>query len=491
MNAHNLHAMYAFLTSEWREALDSVQGFDFDAGVTSITSNAHEAASQTTSANGASDPLVRDNAWIVMRASTGMTWDEFERFLQTHAARFERMRTRHATARSPSEPHAFTLPLDVVEFSLAAIKVVQTSLESDGILALIAARQADAASSLEQGTTADQATSSDRDVDDNNDDSDSEAEFPLRRTAERKRRKRIIRDDDDDEEANEDWCEVAPVSPEPDAYEANSLTAVEEPPSLESLVLSVTPQEQDRAQDSDLTPSEACTLPLPVSLVTPVPPLAVAAMPPVLMSTLHFAPNSPVTSPSVGDADELLEYAPSKALSALLHLLLQDLHAPLGLPFIDTGIIDTISAYAVPPPRSVPTLHTVIPATVAVASPASRGPWFVVLTHYANGDTFSEEYADELELLDGVAEYVRGCRARVDESGVESDAEVSQQLDHLDAALHAQREHTGGDATDDERASWAQHLDHLMQLALTVGDEMIAGQLGYGWTHVHECNEGR
>jgi hypothetical protein len=482
MNACNLRQMYAFLTDEWQQALVAVQGFDFEKGAASISGGASAASSTALATPSITlDPLILSNAWTVMHSNVGMSWSEFADFLRLHAARFERMK-------SPSNGGSseFTPPREVIDFSLDQIRTIQGLMDQDDIDTLIATRQ--------QGALDGQLQLLSLHADDSknvaaDEDEDSETEFfPPRRNQEgRKRRTRIIRDDD--EEVDDSWDEAPlpqPVESEED-LESEVLQPGAEGSSLELMSVSVassaeTAQQAISAESpaDDIPSHESVPALAPLLSAVPIAPL------PVESPVLGAAPFQSITSASfssgaVDASSEVVEYQPEQMLNVLLKFVFQEFHAVMDLPFIDSHILSLISGYAAP--RS----------SLSVRAPSSsRGPFFVVLTHYANGDTFSEEYSNEAELMDGVAEYTRGCRSRVREverDSQEQQAEVMEQIHQLDAALAAYRADGAANSSCHSLHTRRQQLDDLLQLALTVGDDMISGQFGYGWTHVHECNE--
>jgi len=153
MNACNLPNMFAFLMGEWTAALAAVSGFDFDAGPGAAVSSTAAAATTVspspavlTVSSSDLDDTTLCNGWRVMAANVSMSWSQFAHFLRFHRARLQRMRDRamrlstsgSAAAPTPTLPAPFTLPLDVVDFSLERIDEVEAAMRAAGVDALIA-----------------------------------------------------------------------------------------------------------------------------------------------------------------------------------------------------------------------------------------------------------------------------------------------------------------------------------------------------------------
>ena len=539
MNACNLPNMFTFLMGEWTAALAAVSGFDFDAGpgaaVSSSAAAAVAAASVSSAAPALSPPDLDDttleNGWRVMAANVGMSWSQFAHFLRFHRSRLQRMRARALrlgtsdTAAAPTPtpvlPAPFTMPLDVVDFSLERIDEVEAAMRDAGVDMLIArwrrlcdaeaeaaaaadTANADPVGQLQQqlsraqigeraaGDCAAAVCKAEAQGEDDaaaqfssgaDDGESSEEEFVPRhlRPAEgRKRRARIIRDDSDE------------VDSEPDEEVDERLLSASNSPLLRAALPLHPP------------PSLQCTCPVH------------SAIPAAAVSAGRVVDEEEEVKEEQHESDEIVS---ASTLSYLLRLFFQEVHGAVGLPFVPAAPLDVIAAYAAPvtsagtavapsaaasAASSAASASSSSSSSCAALSPSSvrragRGPFFVVSTHYANGDTFSETHGDEGALLRAAREYAAAAMVRALESEAEGADEselkravraLQRMLDQMQA--RATKGAPSGGAADAPASAPGSSppssaLDVVLELALDIGDELIQSQLGYGWTMVHEC----
>ena len=344
--------------------------------------------------------------------------------------------------------------------------------------------------------------------------------------ASRARRTRIIADDTESEQEAEEHADTcADQEEQPD--ETNNDEGVQLV-SWKSVVLPSTMPRQPSAvaanrflplvASSPSHPVSSMLQPLlPLQCSCPVHPQTTPASAAVAAASAPAPPSlldcsDPSLSPSSSSSSE------NRAVAYLLQLFFQDLHAALDLPFIPARPLSLIAEYALPDASpsaasssslsasSSSTASSSVASSVAAALPPRRGPFFVVLTHYANGDTFSESFADDAAVLKGMESYARACLQRLREvEAEEGRGEAGAEDEEIDLKNNIHKllqllRKTNSNATAASSSSASassiapsppsidgSSLDDLLELAVSIGDDMIASQLGYGWTHVHEC----
>ena len=536
--------MYKFLRSEWSASVEAVQGFEFnqkDGLMQTKDENIelHNTSTAATTPLIPSDPLICSNGWLVMKSNVGMSWKQFQHFLLQHENRFQAMKDEMAKKGEAIDciDSIDRFPIDVIEFSLAEIRRVRSAMQRDGISELIQQIEPDHESNTrtdEQHRAGDVDGNSDDDVITTlpaTDSDDSEEDWKPRRRLRRK--KKIVSDDEDEEDANDNnsntvagvssaisatgGTSVDPLSHELCGLSVSNLTDVHELPTRPTIVeemIAHSTLPTDRATNKSIA---AANLP---SHATPHPPLTIARLDEIEGKGDADSVDSPFTSSDP-------TYAPKQTIRTILKLIFQDMQPLLHLPFLSNDILTIVASYAVPPidgvtstpSKSSSSTESVLPlssssSTVALSS--TRGPFFVVVTHYANGDTFSEEFATDRQLLNGILEYLHSSRQRLEEVRYDEESEAQwmdcmQLIDQIHSQVNAYRIVSQTKASlpmssspsqtasqsklnDDSYATFQANtrrheLDELLQSALTLGDEMITNQFGYGWTHVHECNE--